>query len=304
MTRLVTGLWLPVPAALAVLLGPAPGLAQEPAHAPEPSLSTVLSRVTSYVDDLHERLIGVVMEERYEQRASGGFLSRGPSVERVTLLSDYLLVRIEGSTRPYGFRDVFEANGTPVRDRDERLTQLFLSPTVTMSRQIEGILRDSARYNVGDIERNTNTPTLALLFLTSSHKLRFAFERVNDTSPDVGIDEPDDAAAVWVIGYREAWPTTVIRSRREGDVPARGRYWVEPATGRILITELVLEGDNFDSVITTRYAEDETMGHFVPVEMRERYINTSSRERVDGAATYTRFRRFQVHVDESAPFRD
>ena len=87
-------------------------------------------------------------------------------------------------------------------------------------------------------------------------------------------------------------------------MPARGRYWVEPATGRILITELVLEGDNFDSVITTRYAEDETMGHSVPVEMRERYINTSSRERVDGAATYTRFRRFQVHVDESAPFRD
>ena len=304
MRRFFTGRWMPPLAVLAALLTFAPGWAQEPARDREPTLATILSRATSYVDELQERLIGVVMEERYEQRASGGFLGRGPSGERVTLLSDYLLVRIEGSIRPYGFRDVFEANGRPVRDREERLTQLFLSPTVTMSRQIEGILRESSRYNVGDIERNTNTPTLALLFLTTSYKPRFEFARVEDASPDLGIDAPDDAAGVWAIGYRETWPTSIIRRRGGGDVPARGRYWVDSATGHILISELILESGNFDSTIATRYAEDEAMGHAVPVEMRERYTNKSTRQRVDGTATYTRFRRFRVLVDESEPFRD
>ena len=304
MRRFFTGRWMPPLAALALLLTSAPGSAQDPAHDRQPPLAAVLSRATSYVDELQERLIGVVMEERYEQRASAGFLSRGPSGERVTLLSDYLLVRLEGSVRPYGFRDVFEANGRAVRDREERLTQLFLSPTVTMSRQIEGILRESARYNVGDIERNTNTPTLALLFLTTSYKPRFEFDLASDTSPDLGMEEPDDVTGVRVIGYRETWPTSIIRRRGGGDVPARGRYWVEQETGRILITELILESGSFDSITTTRYAENETMGHAVPVEMRERYINNSSRQRVDGTATYTRFRRFQVLVDESEPFRD
>ena len=302
MRQAASGLRIPALVALAVLLVGSPAPARKLLQAQEHSLSTVLSRVTSYVDELHERLIGVVMEERYEQRAAGVFSNRGP--RRVTLLSDYLLVRIAGSARPYGFRDVFEANGRLVRDRDERLTQLFLSPTVTMSRQIEGILRDSARYNIGDIERTTNTPTLALLFLTSSHRPRFEFERVDDTSPELDLDEPDDVAGFWVIGYREVSPATVIRRRGGEDMPAAGRYWVEPATGRVLLTELVLTAGNANSVIATRYAEDDTMGHSVPVEMRERYINWNNRQRVNGTAVYTRFRRFQVRVSEGAPPRD
>ena len=38
--------------------------------------------------------------------------------------------------------------------------------------------------------------------------------------------------------------------------------------------------------------------------MRERYDNLQSDSRVEGTATYSRFRRFQVVVDESEPFRD
>ena len=130
----------------------------------EPSLAEVLARATDYVDVLHEQLRGVVTEERYEQRASsrdtagvGGF--RNDTYERRTLRSDYLLVQPEGSERYYGFRDVFEVDGRPVRDREERLTRLFLSPSTSTERQIQGILTDSARHNIGDVERNINTPT-------------------------------------------------------------------------------------------------------------------------------------------------
>ena len=276
-----------------------------PGWTQEPSLPQVLARATEYVEELHARLSGVVMEERYQQRASSrGFGFGTDSFERVTLRSDYLLVRPDGSERYFGFRDVFEANGSRVRDREERLVQLFLDGATTVNEQVQGILTDSARYNVGDIQRNTNTPTLALLFLRQSYKPRFEFERVRDRSPSLGIDEPDRRSGVWVIAYRETWPTSVIRRRRGGNLPAQGRYWIEPATGRVLVTELVLEDDTVDSLVTVRYEQPEELDHLAPVEMRERYNNRRSGSRVEGTATYSRFRRFRVLVEESAPFRD
>ena len=277
-----------------------------PGGAQEPSLPRVLARATEYVEQLHAQLSGVVMEERYQQRASSPGFGRfgADSYERVTLRSDYLLVRPEGSERYFGFRDVFEANGSRVRDREERLVQLFLDGATTVNEQVQGILTDSARYNVGDIQRNTNTPTLALLFLRQSYKPRFEFERVRDRSPSLGIDEPDRRAGVWAIAYRETWPTSVIRRRRGGNLPARGRYWIEPATGRVLVTELVLEDDTVESLVTVRYRQPEELDHLVPVEMRERYNNRGSGSRVEGTATYSGFRRFRVVVEESAPFRN
>ncbi len=277
-----------------------------PAGTQEPTLPQVLARATEYVEVLHAQLSGVVMEERYQQRASSPGFGRfgNDSYERVTLRSDYLLVRPEGSERYFGFRDVFEANGSRVRDREERLVQLFLDGATTVNEQVQGILTDSARYNVGDIQRNTNTPTLALLFLRQSYKPRFAFERVDDRSPSLGVDGPDRRDGVWVIGYRETWPTSVIRRRRGGNLPARGRYWIEPATGRVLVTELVLEDDVVESLVTVRYDTPDELSHLVPIEMRERYNNRRSGTRVEGTATYSRFRRFRVLVEESDPFRN
>ena len=277
-----------------------------PAAAQEPTLPQVLARATEYVDELHAQLSGVVMEERYQQRASSPGFGRlaADGYERVTLRSDYLLVRPEGSERYFGFRDVFEANRSRVRDREERLVQLFLDGATTVDEQVQGILTDSARYNVGDVQRNTNTPTLALLFLRQSYKPRFEFERVQDRSPSLGVDGPDRRAGAWTIAYRETWPTSVIRRRRGGNLPARGRYWIEPATGRVLVTELVLEDDALDSLVTVRYGEAEGLNHLVPLEMRERYNNRRSGSRVEGTATYSRFRRFRVIVEESQPFRN
>ena len=271
-----------------------------------PSLSTVLSRATQYVDELYERLANVAMEETYEQRAwrpgsDGLTLTR---TDAVTLRSDYLLVQPGANGRHFGFRDVFEVNGRAARDREERLTELFLDRTPSRDRRILGIVADSARYNVGDIERNINTPTMALRFLGSAYRSRFEFERVTETSARLGIDEPDPAAEAWVVGYSETWPTTVIRGRDDENLQVQGRYWIEPVTGRVLISELVLDEDDFDVLIVVRYAPNENLGHSVPVEMRERYYNRRTGSRVDGTAAYTRFRRFQVVVHESAPSRN
>ena len=283
--------------ALALTQTPAAGGTQEP------PLATVLTQATHYVEQLHRELSGVVMEERYEQRARvpyDGQVTRG----RRTLLSDYLLVQPRGSDRHFGFRDVFAVNDRAVRGRQERLTELFLDRSASVDRRIEGIVADSARYNIGDIERNINTPTMALLFLSSAYKHRFDFRRGTDTTTSLRIDEPGRGFGLWVVDYEETGSTTVIRGRDDQRLPVRGRYWIEPATGRVFLSELVLDADSIEALITVRYEANETLGHFVPVEMRERYRNLLSRSLVEGTATYTRFRRFQVLVEESAPFRN
>ena len=284
--------------ALALTQTPAAGGTQEP------PLATVLTQATHYVEQLHRELAGVVMEERYQQRA------RVPSVydrqmrrSRVTLLSDYLLVQPRGSERHFGFRDVFSVNGRAVRDRQERLTELFLDRSASVDRRIDGIVADSARYNIGDIERNINTPTMALLFLSSAYKQRFEFRRGTDTTTSLRIDEPG-RGGLWVVDYEETGRTTVIRGRDNERLPVRGRYWIEPATGRVFLSELVLDAESLEALITVRYEANETLPHFVPVEMRERFRNLLSGSLVEGTATYTRFRRFQVFVEESAPVRN
>ena len=142
-----TRLWSASLVALALAQTPAAGGTREPLPA------GVLARATEYVDRLHRQLAGVVMEERYEQRTRAswdGLMTYG----RRTLLSDYLLVQPRGSDRHFGFRDVFAVNDRPVRDRQERLTGLFLDRSASVDRRIERIVADSARYNIGDIDRN------------------------------------------------------------------------------------------------------------------------------------------------------
>ena len=305
MKHVLTGIGTPLLVTLALMMAPAASRAQEP------SLAEVLARATDYVNELSDQLSGIVAEERYEQRSTapatrgvGGFRGNARDTYRRTLRSDYLLVRPAGSDRYHGFRDVFEVGGRLVRDREERLTRLFLTPSVSAEEQIRKIMTDSARYNIGDVTRNFNTPTFALLVLHPAYKLRFEFERVTDTSPRLGLDGPDEAADVWVIEYKETWPTTVVRGQDGKNLPAQGRFWIEPTTGRVLVSELILEDSAVDATITVRYETAEKLGHLVPVEMRERYDNRRVGSRVDGTATYTRFRRFQVQVEESAPFRD
>ena len=286
-----------------VLVGLALVLSSLPSEAQEASLAVVLGRATEYVDRLYEQLSGMVSEEQYEQRsrATSGRGARNLRAQRVTLRSDYLLVRPNGSDRYYGFRDVFEVDGRPVRDREERLTQLFLDTSASAQRQIQGILDDSARYNVGDVARNINTPTLALLFLRQDYRPRFTFERVSDTSPPLGLDLPDGAADVWVIEFEETGPTTVVGGGDGRNLPAHGRYWIEPATGRVLVSELAFEDFEINSLTVVSYDVDETMGHAVPVEMRELLGNRRRGSRIDGTATYTRFRKFQVQVEDRPP---
>src|SRR3989442_2400796 len=105
-----------------------------------PALSTVLDRVRDYVVRYQKEVSGVVAEERYVQDADK---SDRPFVTHRELKSDLLLVRTEGETEAYvQFRDVFEVDGDPVRDRTDRLASLFTAPSPSAKKQAAQIMNE------------------------------------------------------------------------------------------------------------------------------------------------------------------
>jgi hypothetical protein len=281
--------------------------------AQEPSLAEVLGRAAAYVTRFHTQLSGIVAEETYfqEARTSGQRPSGTAAGPRKTLKSDLLLVRPPKGDRYVEFRDVFEVNGTPVRDRDQRLTRLFLQPADASGDQIRAIVLESARHNIGDIPRNINTPMLTLLFLQPEYQPRFRFKRSRLGQPELGTGNAmprGDAAMfrvtteMWMIEYREVEKPTVIKTNQGRDFPATGRFWVNPESGAVLMSELVMDNSEVSAVIAVSYQSEPLLGFLVPAEMRERYRARS--ERVEGIATYGRFRQFQVKTDEDIAIPD
>lgn len=267
------------------------------AQAPElPLLDEVLDKVTDYVAGYTRDFVGVVAEETYRQevRFRNGNDLRGFPIEgrqTRTLKSDMLLVRAPAGDRWLQFRDVFDVDGKPVRDREERLAKLFLTPSPSALQQVEDIKSASARYNIGAVNRNVNIPVLALSVFDVANRPWFAFalgkraERNNVTTIE--------------LEYHEQRGDTLIRGRGEQSMPAVGRFVVERPTGRILSSELHTDNDQLKSLIEVTYeAEPALGGMFVPREMRERYESKDGSV-ITGRASYARFRRYQVKVDET-----
>ena len=267
-----------------------------------PSLGDVLKAAATYVEGFHKQLSGISAEESYTQqvsnpsRVANNFLVH----PKRQLKSELLLVKPGGGDRYVELRDVFEVDGQPVRDRESRLERLLRDPSAAAGDQMRAIINESARYNIGNIIRNVNTPLLPLVFLDRQWQSRFAYKRVRANAPvlkDTPATLPDDtpvfrvSTEMWAIEYQERKRDTVIKTPAGRDLPVHGRFWINPSTGAVLISELIVEGGGVVATITVSYQSEPLLGFLVPVEMRESYI--APRERVDGRAVYGRFRQIQ-----------
>jgi hypothetical protein len=108
----------------------------------------------------------------------------------------------------------------------------------------------------------------------------------------VGPIDRSVGAEVRLVQFEElARPTILRNAAANGDLPARGRMWIEEGTGRVMKTELRAG----EAEIVTGFAFDVHLQVAVPVEMRERYLREFE---ITGVATYGRFRRFEVRTEE------
>jgi hypothetical protein len=274
-----------------------------PVPAQEPSLAKVLKNAAAYVADFQKQLAGIVAEETYVQEADRPKLWVVPvfDVARRVLRSDLLLVKPATSDQYVEFRDVFEVDGVSVRERGERLTRLAGDRSAQSYDQMFDIITESAKYNIGNIQRNVNTPLLALKFLDAAFQDRFQFKRASKerekADPKGATPAPNltpnaavfrVATEMWTIEYEERRGPTVIRTPRGQRLPARGRFWINPNTGAVLMSELVIKSEGLTVNITVSYQSEPLVGFLVPVAMNESYEGNG--ERVVGSATYGQFR--------------
>jgi hypothetical protein len=269
------------------------------------TLEQLLERAGAYVLGFETRFSNVVTEERYVQESTEAAglritspssqvrdMSTGnppPRVQRRELVSDFLLVTLPGTDERLPFRDVFEVDKRRVRDRDDRLSTLFLHPTGSTLDQALRIMGESARYNIGNIQRTINLPVLALEVLRPLDQPHVRFSK--------GKLDSSIGANVYIVEYREQASPTLIHGPQGREMFCHGRFWIEAPTGRVMKSELIIDDAAVRASVTTRYRVDEAYGLAVPVDMKEEY-GLPNGARVTGLATYGNFRRFDVEVTD------
>jgi hypothetical protein len=267
---------------------------------PKLTLDEVMRRAHSYVAVYEDhQLSGLVAREEYKQqwvrhdlRDPGRPLfsdERKPVSEERTLVSEYMIFQLPPSEDWFGLRDVYEVDGVAVADRDVRLKLLFTDSRGRIEQLAMAVDQESARFNLGDVPRTVNLPTFALRFLRPSNRKRFDYKKE--------AEERVGDAVTWVVGYRETHSPTFSGTARGDDVPASGRFWIDPATGAVLRTEMILGGTRklqHRAAVTVTYALDETLGFRVPIEMRETYDKPRQKNSavINAVATYSSFRPF------------
>jgi hypothetical protein len=275
-----------------------PGARPAAPSAKDADLPVALARLFEYVQAYEAQYSALVSEEEFKQSAGS---------TSVRLRSDFLLVKHESSEGWVSFRDVFEVNGTPVRDREDRLKTLFLEPGVDSESQLMRIKEESARYNIGPLERNINVPLFLLKFLNAKNRSKSAFR--------IAGRPETDGVQTWRIEFSEVGRPTIIKDRNEKDIPARGYFLVEQSTGAIMETQLRLEGSAYIAEIVVSFRLDPGLGMWVPAEMRESYRTPRSSlvgsglaapamgVALEGFAKYSRYRRFQVKTEETVTIK-
>jgi VWFA-related protein len=279
------------------------------ASAPPPvpaELVPVLEQAARYVLDYEQAFHDIAAEESYTQWAerqptavNGLALSCAATSCRRLTRADVVFVRLGGEV-PWGtFRDVFEVDGQKVRDREGRLETLFsASSPASVVQRARAILNESARYNIGPAVRNINFPTLSLVFLHPRNQSRFVWRR--------GSTRRFGTVEGLEVEFEEIARPTLVDQDGRGDLPAKGRFWVDPVRGTVLRseTEFRFEPARARAYVATQYRAEPKLAMWVPSEMREEYDDLPGTPMPvflspsEATARYSSFRKFTVTVED------
>ena len=188
-----------------------------------------------------------------------------------------------------------------MHNRTDRLTALFMQPLPDRMAQARRIILESARFNLrSDIFRTVNMPMMALRFL------RFVDQRRSKFTLD-GLQNVDGVRAA-LVRFEERDKPRMIESNDQA--AAKGAFWIEPGTGRVLKSELTFDTGKKATRLRVRVrvgyaaqsvgsasgaaAAEET---WVPASMDEEYRLGKGALAVEGHATYGSYRKFKVETN-------
>ena len=275
------------------------GLASSGIHAQKaPALPDVLQAAGDYLVQYSQRLGAVTAEEEYMQSDSSSGQMGIP--KRVN--SEIVWVG-GGNGGVLGFRDAFAIDSKPVRQRDDRLLDLFKTPTASSIQQGQDMSDAAVHYYLSGSLQALDQPTLALEFLRKENQERSTFKLESVKTMN--------GAQVAIVKFNERNTPRLAPSAEGG--AAVGRFWIDVATGAVRQTELGIVSKTDNVHVSVKYALEPKLELWLPVEMYQQ-ANTSgagsggvsnmgsgggynAHQALEGHATYTKFR--QVPVDLS-----
>ena len=263
------------------------GVSISAARTQAPQVPDILGRAAAYLERYEQQIPAVIAQEAYLQSFGGinGLTGRPRTVRR--LRSDLLILADE--TGWVEFRDVYEVDGKQVRDRDDRLMQLFMQPNPDSRVQAGRIVQESARFNLDvprlKFKRTLKVPMTALRFLRRENQSRSAFT--------LGKIERRGGHEVATVRFSEETQPPLIGSNEP--VRTEGWFTVDAESGRVLKSVLSVTGSSVAATFTVDFAEQSTLGLWLPATMQENYaFRTTMTVNIDGRATYSNYRQFRV----------
>lgn len=106
-------------------------------------------------------------------------------------------------------------------------------------------------------------------------------------------------------GRSRARPTLVDQDGK-GDLPAKSRFWIDPARGTVLRseTDFRFEPARARAYVATQYRAEPKLAMWVPSEMREEYDDVPGtplpvfHSPSEATARYSGFRKFTVTIED------
>jgi hypothetical protein len=266
---------------LAVLTAGPGVLAGAPRQAP-PRLDDIVAALHRYVQDYEDKLTLIVADENYLQREYNH--GTGLQVWAARQIKSEVFFAFTPTSKQWlAVRDVESVDGKSVPNRPDVASML----ASTTAKEVASTLKTyNSRYNLGNVYRNFNEPTLSLELFDTVHLEDLAFE-LKRLDAESGV-------SLATLGFRERGAPTLIADLDQRPVQSSGEVTVETATGRVRKIHLKSPFDDALSELETTYGHDVKLDFWVPVEFVEHYTAAPDTEIVCRAA-YTNFRRFEVH---------
>jgi hypothetical protein len=265
---------------------------------PGSGFTTVLSSAMRYTMNYEQRFALLAAEEVYQQELQrppnpgsnlsrsnpGGGMQGGGPISTQTIKSDFLLVQLGGDGEGWmPFRDAFEVKGRKLRDRDDRLLKLFTSNHKDRFDKAAQLTTDSTKFNLGNVARTINIPTLAMMFLHPRVNERFEFTD--------GGEETVNGRVLRRAFYKEVARPTLIKTSRGRDLALTGMMWIDPFTGTVVKTELNAADPIVRCQVIVTFRREEALDLWVPDRMEEYYKAYSGLDDILAVATYTNVRK-------------
>ena len=271
-------------AAAALLIALAvPRLGAQAPRKIDTSLKAVVAAATAYVSAYQKDLAFVLADELATQKV---LTPSGTGMDSRRTRAEFFLTYLPNESAWISVRDVREVDGVAVSDPDDVLSLIQRTP---LWRLANLIAQKNSRFNIGNVRRTFNEPTIALLVVNPRHQGRFKFERAAVST---------SASPVVTVKFRERDRPTLITSVHGEPAFTQGELDIDAATGRVERTRIQLSVASVRAALTTTYALDGRLNLWVPAGMSERYENTDDTfgQTVTVDTTYTNYRRFDTAV--------